>query len=47
MDFLRYHPLLIWAVLQKMAKGMTTVEVEQEYGIPAPIAWVWRRRASQ
>ena len=43
MSHLRRHHLLVWAVWQKMAKGMSTADVEDTYGIPACVAWVWRR----
>lgn len=41
----RYSDLLRWAVLRKMAGGMSATAVELAYGIPTQTACCWRREA--
>ena len=42
-----YHPLLVWAVVTKMRKGMKVSSVEREYGIPAWTASNWLHASCQ
>ena len=41
---LRYSKPLIWAIEQKMRRGMNTLAVARTYGIPASTANDWRLR---